>query len=44
MRSETKRWTIEEDSILRQEAIAGGSVAEIAGTVGRTESAVRTRA
>ena len=37
MRSETKRWTIEEDSILRQEAIAGGSVAEIAGTVGRTE-------
>ena len=44
MRSETKRWTTEEDDILRQAALAGTSVAEIASTVGRTESAVRARA
>lgn len=44
MRSDTKRWTTEEDDILRQAALAGTSVAEIAGAVGRTESAVRARA
>jgi hypothetical protein len=36
MRSETKRWTTEEDNILRQAALAGNSVAEIVGEVGRT--------
>jgi hypothetical protein len=44
MRSDTKRWTTEEDDILRQAALAGTSVAEIAGAVGRTKSAVRARA
>ena len=44
MRPETKRWTTEEDSILRQAALAGSSVAEIASKIGRTEAAVRTRA
>jgi hypothetical protein len=44
MRSETKRWTDEEDDVLRQEALAGSPVTEIAGKIGRSESAVRTRA
>jgi hypothetical protein len=44
MRPETKRWTAEEDSILRQAALAGGSIAEITSKIGRSESAVRTRA
>jgi hypothetical protein len=44
MRPETKRWTAEEDDVLRQEALAGSPVAEIATKLGRSESAVRTRA
>jgi hypothetical protein len=44
MRSDTKRWITEEEDILRQAALAGTSVAEIASVVGRTESAVRARA
>jgi hypothetical protein len=44
MRPETKRWTAEEDSILRQAALGGSSVAEITSKIGRRESAVRTRA
>ncbi len=39
-----KRWSAEEDSMLRQEACACSSVAEVAGKLGRTESAVRGRA
>ena len=37
-------WTSEEDEVLRQAAFAGRNAREIAGLVGRTESAVRTRA
>lgn len=37
-------WTPNEDAVLRQEALAGRSPREIATLVGRTESAVRTRA
>ena len=37
-------WTLEEDSILRQEAHASRTAREIASAVGRTEAAVRTRA
>jgi DNA-directed RNA polymerase specialized sigma24 family protein len=44
MRPETKRWTAEEDDVLRQEALAGSPVTEIASKIGRSESAVRTRA
>jgi DNA-directed RNA polymerase specialized sigma24 family protein len=44
MRPETKRWTAEEDDVLRQEALAGGSVSDIASKLGRSEAAVRTRA
>ena len=44
MRPGAKRWTAEEDNILRQEALAGSPVSEIASRVGRTESGVRTRA
>jgi hypothetical protein len=44
MRPETKRWTAEEDDVLRQEALAGGSVSDIASKLGRSDSAVRTRA
>jgi len=44
MRSETKRWTAEEDNVLRQAALAGNSVTEIASMLGRTEPAVRARA
>ena len=44
MNPRTKRWTAEEDDILRQEALAGSPISEIASRVGRTESAVRTRA
>ncbi len=39
-----ERWTPEEDAILRQGALAGQAVAEIARKVGRSESAVRARA
>jgi DNA-directed RNA polymerase specialized sigma24 family protein len=38
------RWTPEEDDILRQEALAGRTALEIASSVGRTLSAVRSRA
>jgi hypothetical protein len=44
MRPETKRWTAEEDDVLRQEALVGSPVTEIASKIGRSESAVRTRA
>ena len=44
MGPEIKRWTDDEDAILRREALAGSTVAEIASAVGRTESAVRVRA
>lgn len=44
MRPGTKVWTAEEDEILHREALAGSSIAQIAGVVGRTESAVRARA
>ena len=44
MRPGAKRWTAEEDNILRQEALAGRPISEIASRIGRTESAVRTRA
>jgi DNA-directed RNA polymerase specialized sigma24 family protein len=44
MRPETKRWTAEEDDVLRQEALVGSPVSEIASKIGRSESAVRTRA
>jgi len=44
MRSDTKRWITEDEDILRQAALAGTSVAEIASVVGRTESAIRARA
>lgn len=44
MKPETKRWTAEEDDVLRQEALVGSPVAEIASRVGRSEFAVRTRA
>jgi hypothetical protein len=44
MRPEAKRWTADEDEILRQEALQGIPVAEIASKIGRSESAVRTRA
>ena len=37
-------WTDAEDGVLRQGALAGKPVAEIASEVGRTESAVRPRA
>ncbi len=37
-------WTLEEDAILREEALAGRPVAEIARRVSRTVSAVRSRA
>lgn len=39
-----ENWTPTEDDILRDEARAGRSFAEIATKIGRTESAVRTRA
>jgi DNA-directed RNA polymerase specialized sigma24 family protein len=44
MRPETKRWTAEEDDVLRQKALVGSPVTEIASKIGRSESAVRTRA
>jgi hypothetical protein len=44
MRPEKKRWTAEEDDVLRQEALVGSPVTEIASKIGRSESAVRTRA
>ena len=44
MGPEIKRWTDDEDAILRREALAGSTVAEIASAVGRAESAVRVRA
>ena len=44
MRIRREIWTPEEDAILRQEALAGQPVSEIARKVARTESAVRTRA
>jgi hypothetical protein len=44
MRLPRENWTPEEDEILRREAEAGRSAAEIAAEIGRTESAVRTRA
>jgi DNA-directed RNA polymerase specialized sigma24 family protein len=44
MKPETKRWTSDEDEILRKEALAGSPVTEIASKIGRSESAVRTRA
>ena len=34
MRPETKRWTAEEDNVLRQAALAGNSVTEIASMLG----------
>ncbi len=37
-------WTLEEDAILREEALARRPVAEIARSVSRTVSAVRSRA
>ena len=39
-----KRWTPEEDAVLRNEALAETPVDEIARTTGRTKSAVRSRA
>ena len=44
MRPGTKPWTPEEDGILAKEALAGSPPTEIASKLGRTESAVRTRA
>jgi hypothetical protein len=44
MRPGLKRWTAEEDELLRRESIEGSSIAEIAKQVGRTESALRARA
>jgi len=44
MKAETKRWTAEEDDILRKGALTGNQVREIARQVRRTESAVRARA
>jgi hypothetical protein len=44
MRPVTKRWTAEEDDVLRQEALVGSPVAVIASKIGRSESAARTRA
>jgi len=44
MRPEAKRRSVDEDEILRQEALQGSPVAEIASKIGRSESAVRTRA
>jgi hypothetical protein len=37
-------WTHEDDAILRQGAVAGQPVGEIARKVGRSESAIRARA
>jgi DNA-binding NarL/FixJ family response regulator len=37
-------WTPEEDAVLRQGALKGWTAVEIAHKVGRSESAVRTRA
>jgi hypothetical protein len=39
-----KLWTAEEDDVLRQQASAGTSIAEIAAKIGRTKSALRARA
>jgi hypothetical protein len=44
MRPETRRWTDDEDAILRREALAGTTVIDIASMLERSESAVRTRA
>ncbi len=44
MRIRRGRWTQTEDSILREQVSAGRSVPEIAAKIGRTESAIRTRA
>ena len=41
MRPGTRPWTDAEDGVLRQGALAGKPVAEIASEVGRTESALR---
>ena len=37
-------WTPEEDDVLRQGALEGWTAVEVAHKVGRSESAVRTRA
>jgi DNA-directed RNA polymerase specialized sigma24 family protein len=39
-----KRWTPEDDAVLRQGALKGWTAVEIARKVGRSETAVRTRA
>jgi hypothetical protein len=40
----TKPWTGEEDDALTREAAGGTSIDEIAGKIGRTRSAIRSRA
>jgi DNA-binding NarL/FixJ family response regulator len=44
MSNRREPWTPEEDAILQQAALAGWTAVEIAHQVGRSESAVRTRA
>ena len=44
MRINREAWSSEEDAILREKALAERAVVEIARVVGRTESAVRSRA
>jgi DNA-directed RNA polymerase specialized sigma24 family protein len=44
MRHRPMPWTPKEEAILRQEALVGSSIAEIATKMGRYQSAVRARA
>ena len=44
MRRLGKAWTQEEDQLLRQEVLAGTPLDVIAGKLGRTKPAIRTRA
>jgi hypothetical protein len=44
MKINREAWTPEEDEVLRGEALAGRLADEIARKIGRTESAVRSRA
>ncbi len=39
-----KLWTSEEDDILRRDVLEGKSLQAIASKIGRTQSAIRTRA
>ena len=44
MKINREPWSAQEDEVLRQDALAGRSVSEIAREVRRTESAVQARA